>query len=84
MEIREKIDLRWYQARNDPKSKAGDRAIIDLVSKKSVKTTFLSEGLKAKMLSSTKNPFNNTYSVSVAIESIGGLPVHYRIIDIAL
>lgn len=82
LEIKEGVTLRWYQARNDPKSKSGDRAIIDAVSPKSIRTVFIGDGLKAKMIESKDNPFKQSYTVSVAIETIGGRPTKYQIIDV--
>lgn len=82
LEIKEGVLLRWYQARNDPKSKSGDRAIIDEVSPKSIRTIFIGDGLKAKMIGSKDNPFKQNYVVSVAIETIGGRPTKYQIIDV--
>jgi hypothetical protein len=82
LEIKEGVVLRWYQARNDPKSKSGDRAIIDEVSPKSIRTVFIGDGLKAKMIESKDNPFKQSYTVSVAIETVGGRPTKYQIIDV--
>jgi hypothetical protein len=82
LEIKESVILRWYQARNDPKSKSGDRAIIDSVSPKSVSTVFIGDGLKSKMIGSKENPFQLSYLVNVAVETIGGRPTKYQIIDV--
>jgi len=39
--LHENVALHWYQARNDPKSKGGDRAIIESVDRKSVRAIFI-------------------------------------------
>ncbi|MFO1451369.1 MAG: hypothetical protein U1F61_24630 [Opitutaceae bacterium] len=82
LEIKEGVALRWYQARNDPKSKSGDRAIIEAISPKSIRTVFIGEGLKSKMIGAKDNPFKQSYVVSVAIETVGGRPTKYQIIDV--
>jgi len=81
-EIRQKVALRWYQARNDTKSKSGDRAIVEELYPKSVKTTFLNEGLKARLIGANENPFKSTYAVDIAVEAIGSRPTKYQIIDV--
>jgi len=82
LEIKKGVVLRWYQARNDAKSRSGDRAIIDALHPKSVKTVFVSEGLKAQLISADSNPFKLKYVVDVAIEAVGGRPTKYQIFDI--
>lgn len=79
---KEKVLLYWYQARNDPRSKAGDRAIIESISTSPVKTVFMNEGIKAQMLFDTDNPFTHCYIVDVAVETVRGQPALYRILNV--
>jgi hypothetical protein len=80
--IHEKVLLYWYQARNDPRSDRGDRAIIESIASNPVKVIFVNESIKAKILSSSENPFTLAYVVDVAVETIKGKPALYRILDI--
>jgi hypothetical protein len=79
--IQEKVLLYWYQARNDPRSKSGDRAIIESISTSAVKVVFVNENIKAKILSSSENPFMLAFVVDVAVETIQGRPALYRILE---
>ena len=79
--MREKVLLYWYQARNDPKSKTGDKAIIESLHKGPVKALFVNESIKAKILSASENPFTMAYVVDVAVETIRGKPALYRILE---
>jgi hypothetical protein len=80
--IKEKVLLYWYQARNDPKSEAGDRAIIESIYRGPVKTVFANESIKTKMLLDMENPFTHAYVVDVAVETIRGRPALYRILEV--
>lgn len=80
-ELKEKVVLKWYQARYDTKSKSGDRAVIDAVYPSSVKTVFVNEGVKAKMLSGHENPFLLQYLVDVMVEIVQDQPTKYRILE---
>lgn len=77
----ENTALTWYQARNDPKSKSGDRAIIQLISSTSVKTVFTNEELKSAIISDKANIFKNIYFVDILVHLRGGKPVKYQIIN---
>jgi hypothetical protein len=79
---REKVLLYWYQARNDPKSEAGDRAIIESIYRGPVKVVFMSENVKAKMLLDSENPFTHAYIVDVSVETVKDRPALYRILNI--
>src|SRR6266542_2463706 len=76
---KERVLLYWYQARNDPRSQVGDRAIIESIYPGPVKVVFANENIKAKMLWDAENPFTHAYVVDVAVETIKGRPVVYRI-----
>jgi hypothetical protein len=79
--IHEKVVLRWYQARNDPRSKSGDRGIVESIQRSSVRVLFMNASVKAKMLSGIRNPFKQAYLVDVAVETVQDKPVLYRILD---
>lgn len=80
--LQRKVVLYWYQARNDPKSKAGDKAIIESISQLPIKTVFGFENLKHEMLfDSDKNPFKFAYMVDVYVETIQNRPAAYKIIE---
>jgi len=76
--LKEKVVLYWYQARNDPKSRAGDRAIIESISKGPVKAT-IAEGIKSEMLTGPENPFQLAYLVDVEVETINDKPSVYKV-----
>ena len=76
-----KVLLYWYQARNDLKSQSGDKAIIESIFHGPVKAIYANETIKAKILSSSENPFTMAYVVDVAVETIQDRPVMYRILE---
>jgi len=78
---REKVLLYWYQARNDPKSKARDRAIIESISTGPVKA-IVDESIKTQMLAGPENPFQLAYVVDVEIETINEKPTLYKVINL--
>lgn len=80
--IHEKVLLTWFQARNDPKAKTGDKAIIESINSRAVKALFVTEATKSKLLSSSENPFTKGYIVDVSVETVRGKPKVYRIIDV--
>ena len=69
----------WYQARNDPNSQRGDRAVIEALWPNPVKTVFATESVKARMLFGTENPFASAFVVDVQVQSIKDRPVLYTI-----
>lgn len=69
-----------YQARNDASSNAGDRAIIESISKASVKTEFADDDMKFSVLHPTGgNPFEYAYVVDVDVETVHDRPVLYKV-----
>lgn len=80
--IHDGVVLYFYQARNDPKSHAGDRAVIESISPVAVKTIFRTEEVKARALRTHENPFLHAYLVDVAVETVDGRPVVYRVLDV--
>ncbi|WP_225783369.1 hypothetical protein [Xenophilus sp. Marseille-Q4582] len=80
--IQEKVLMHWFQARADSSSKVGDRAIIETISKKPVKTVCATDSLKARMVLSEVNPFQEAFVVDVVVETVNGKPAMYKIIGL--
>jgi hypothetical protein len=80
--IREQVLLYWYQARKDLKSQTGDKAVIESIDPKPVKTIFVNEDIKTRVLFESQNPFKLAYIVDVAIETIDNRPVVYKILHV--
>jgi hypothetical protein len=79
-ELQQSVLLTWYQARNDIKSKIGNKGVIEELSKKPLNITFENEEIKAEMLHSDINPFNTAYVVDVKIQTIQEKPAAYKVI----
>lgn len=74
----EGVLLRWYQSRNSDEP-SGDRAIIETVSKKPLRTVFADRRLKALLLSVEENIFRCAWLVDATVEYVDGAPRLYRI-----
>lgn len=72
--IYSRVELHWYQARNDRFSQAGDRAVIAVLSERPTKVLFANENLKARMLLTPVNPFQLEYTVDVTVDFVGRVP----------
>lgn len=79
--LHEKVLLHWFQARADKGSRSGDRAKIESISPNAVKTICASDTLKAKMVLSERNPFNEAFIVDVVVETVNGRVAMYKIIE---
>lgn len=75
----EKVLLRWYQTRNDTSTATGDKAIIEALAERPVKTVFLGESGKARMLNMEENFFRRAFLVDVQVDTICGKPALYKI-----
>lgn len=73
--------LRWNQTRNDT-SNAGDRAIIESISKRPVKTIFDNNSVKMTMLKMDDNFFRKAFIVDVSVDTIEDVPRLYKIMKI--
>lgn len=80
--IHERVVMYWAQARNDIKSLSGDKARIESISGTAVKTIFVGEDIKVKMLYEEAHPFEKGYLVDVACETVNGRPVLYKILEL--
>lgn len=78
--VREGVVLYWHQARNTSGTTAGDRAIIESVSRYPVKTAFRTDDLKCQMLFKVENPFTRAYVVDVMVETVQDKPVLYTVL----
>jgi len=76
------VVLYWYQAKKDMVSNTGDRIIIESIYPYPVKAIFDNDAAKTKMLLGNDNPFMSAYRVDVAVETIKGKPVLYKILNI--
>lgn len=79
--IHERVVMYWAQARNDVKSLAGDKARIESISGTAVKTIFVGDDIKVRMLYEEAHPFEKGYLVDVACETVNGRPVLYKILE---
>lgn len=78
--IREKVLFYWYQAQDKAAKAAGDRGVIESISKAHVKTIFASEEAKAEMLDEAL--FRFAYVVDVDVQTIGDKPRLYKILQV--
>lgn len=81
-EIQPSVLMTWYQARNDLKSKIGNKGVIEELSQKPLNITFDNDELKERMLHSDINPFNTAYVVDVKIQTIQDKPAAYKVIKL--
>jgi hypothetical protein len=77
--MHEKVLLRWFQTRNDPAAKTGDMAIVENVCEEPVKTLFLSESTKVRMLGMEENIYRKAFVVDLKVETLRGRPRLYVI-----
>jgi len=71
-----------FQARNDLSSTTGDKAIIESIHNGPVKTVFVNESIKSKVLADKSNLFQKAFVVDASVETIAGVPRLYRISEI--
>lgn len=80
--LHENVVMYWYQARNDPTSKAGDKAIIESISSHPVKVVFSTEKIKAEMLRLDENIFKHAFIVDVHVETVENRPMLYKVMHL--
>lgn len=78
--LHEKVVMYWQKTTADPGKCAGDRAIIESISRKGVKTVAPSE-IKALLMGGPDNPFRYAYIVDVEVETVRDLPVLYKVLS---
>lgn len=74
----ERVVLYWYRTTNDAKKTTGDRAIIESISNRAVKTEATAE-VKAKLMWGDENPLKQAFIVDVMVETIKGVPALYKV-----
>ncbi len=79
-DIHEKVVLTWFQARGNIKSKTGNKAVIEEISKKEMNVLFEDDKLKEQMLHSDINPFTTAFIVDVKILNVNDKPAIYKIL----
>lgn len=74
----------WYQAKFDPESDTGNRAIIDDISTKALKVIFENNQTKEEMLHPQKyfeRPWHElAYVVDVEVQTVRGVPKVYKVL----
>jgi hypothetical protein len=75
----DQVVMYWAQARN-AKGKAGDKARIESIYAGDVKVRFANDRLKSRMLHDQPYPFGASFVVDVAVETVGGRPVLYKVL----
>jgi hypothetical protein len=78
--LHQEVVMYWAQARNQPDSKAGDKARIESLYKGDVKVRFANDLLKTQMLYDPPYPFKKAFVVDVSVETVDGKPVLYRVL----
>jgi len=75
----------WYQTKFDPHSETGNRAIIDDISRKSLKVIFENNAVKEEMLHPPegfkKQWHELAYVVDVEVETVRGVPKIYKVLN---
>lgn len=72
-----------WQARNDTVSNAGDRAIIESISRRPTKVIFATEKLKLEVLGVKDNLFRHAFIVDVTVETVEGRPILYKVTNVS-
>lgn len=78
--VHHQVVMYWAQARNQPEGTSGDKARIESIHRGDVKVIFSNDQLKSKMLYEPAHPFAHAYVVDVAVETVDGRPVLYRVL----
>lgn len=71
----------WYQARDASAASAGDKGIIEAITREPVKTIIANDQVKGKMLQEAL--FKKAYVVDVRVQTIEGKPSLYTILRVS-
>jgi hypothetical protein len=71
--------LTLHQMRGDPRSRVGDRGVIEHFSPKPVKLHFMTPDVKAAILDQPQNPFKMAYIVDGQVSTAKGEPALYKV-----
>jgi hypothetical protein len=80
--VHNNVVLYWYQARGTPASSPIDKGVIESLSSNPVKVLFTSDAIKAALLLEEDNPFRMVYLVDVAVETVNGRPILYKVLAV--
>ncbi len=80
--IHEKQLMTIFQMRGNMNTNAGNKAIIDTLSNKPLPVVFETDELKCQILNNDENPTKQAYLVDVVIQTIGGKPAAYKVMDL--
>ncbi len=80
--LHEKVLMYFFQARGDPSSQVGDRVKIESISQDPKRVIFKDEEMKRRLLFGNDNLFTHAYIVDVAVETIDGKPMVYKVQNI--
>jgi hypothetical protein len=80
--IHKNVVLYWYQVKKDWLSQTGDRVTIESIYPHPVKVIFDNEEAKSSIIMGKDNLFTSGYLADVAVETINGKPVLYKILNI--
>lgn len=69
-----------HQMRGEAAAKAGDKGIIETISKLPVKLAFASENIKQAILALPENPFQLAFVVDVDVKTVNEKPALYKIL----
>lgn len=75
----EQTVLKWHQTRNDVRTTAGNKAIIESISPEPVRTVFSDRNLQTLLLSVNENIYKCLWLVDVTAEFSDGVPRLYKI-----
>lgn len=81
-EIKSKVLLYWYQARNDIKSKVGNKAVVEELSPNPLNVIFEDDKLKEQMIHDHDNFFLKVFVVDVKMQSVKGKLAAYKIVKL--
>jgi hypothetical protein len=76
------VVMYWYQARGTPASSPIDKGVIESLSPNPVKVIFSNDAIKAALLLEDDNPFRMAYLVDVAVETVSGRPILYKVLAV--
>lgn len=80
-DIKTKVLLTWFQARNDMKSNVGNKGIIEDLSPKPMNIVIDDDAIKDEMLHK-ENPFTTVFVVDVKLQHVGGKTVAYKVVKL--
>lgn len=80
-DIKTKVLLTWYQARNDMKSNVGNKGIIEDLSQKPMNIIIDDDAIKNEMLHK-ENPFTTVFVVDVKLQHVNGKIAAYKVIKL--